>query len=490
MTLVDRRYSVAEGIAVKAPCRAATTANITLSGEQAIDGVAIVEGDRVLVKNQSTGSQNGIYDASTGNWTRARDFDGAFDIVTGTRIFVTAGSANGGAEFVVTTTGTITIDTTSIAFSSIIATATASAAAAAASASAASTQASAAAASAVAAAASAIAATPPPIPYSAGMVNGTIVESRAGNAITFTIKTLAGATPSSTDKVRFLFRNVTEATGDYSLVELTSALSITISAGSTLGFSNSTPSRLWIVAVNNAGTPELAVLNCLFGGTITFPLGGWGITSTTAEGGGGAADSSYVPYSATARTAKPYVTLGYAAWESGLGTAGTWNAAPTRIQLYGPGVPLPGVEIQRRRSSTAAVATGMTVVPYDDTIPQNTEGDQYMTIGITATSACNLISVKAQGVFANTAVCEIIGAIFRDSGTDAIAAAMFYQGVVSTPLTVLVDHLVLAATTASSTFNLRAGGHLAGTTTFNGGAGARKMGGVMNSFMEVCEIMT
>lgn len=115
MTLIDRRYSVAEGTAVKAPCRVATTANITLSGEQTIDGVAVVDGDRVLVKDQSTASENGIYTASTGNWSRARDWDGAFDVVTGTRIFVNLGTANARTEWVITTTGEITVDTTSVA---------------------------------------------------------------------------------------------------------------------------------------------------------------------------------------------------------------------------------------------------------------------------------------------------------------------------------------------------------------------------------------
>jgi uncharacterized cupin superfamily protein len=119
MTLIDRRYSVAEGTAVKAPCRAATTANITLSGEQTIDGVAVVEGDRVLVKNQTTGSQNGIYSVSTGNWTRTRDFDGAFDIVSGTRVFVTSGTVSAQVEFYVTTADPIVVDTTSIAFSAV-----------------------------------------------------------------------------------------------------------------------------------------------------------------------------------------------------------------------------------------------------------------------------------------------------------------------------------------------------------------------------------
>src|SRR3977135_4462940 len=112
MTLIDRRYSVAEGTAVKAPCRAATTANITLGGLQTIDGIALAENDRVLVKNQSTGSQNGIYSASTGNWTRTRDFDGAFDIVSGTRVYVTSGSVSAQFEYVVSTADPITIDTT------------------------------------------------------------------------------------------------------------------------------------------------------------------------------------------------------------------------------------------------------------------------------------------------------------------------------------------------------------------------------------------
>lgn len=119
MTIIDRRYSVAEGTAIKAPCRAATTANITLSGLQTIDGVVVVEEDRVLVMNQTDGTTNGIYAASSGNWLRTRDFDGAYDIVCGTRVFVTTGTANAQVEFYVTTADPIVIDTTSIAFSAV-----------------------------------------------------------------------------------------------------------------------------------------------------------------------------------------------------------------------------------------------------------------------------------------------------------------------------------------------------------------------------------
>lgn len=137
MTIVDRRYSVAEGTAIKAPCRVGTTANITLSGLQTIDGVAVVADDRVLVKNQTTGSENGIYTASTGNWLRTRDFDGAYDVVTGSRVLVTAGSTQAGNEYYISTTGTITIDSTSIAFTEMPVPATLTAAVAAAEASAA-----------------------------------------------------------------------------------------------------------------------------------------------------------------------------------------------------------------------------------------------------------------------------------------------------------------------------------------------------------------
>lgn len=119
MAITDRRYSVSEGIAVKAPCKAATTANITLSGEQTVDGVSVVEGDRVLVKNQTTGSENGIYGVSTGNWQRTRDFDGAYDVVEGTRVLVMRGTINALREYYVATHDPITLDTTSLTFSQL-----------------------------------------------------------------------------------------------------------------------------------------------------------------------------------------------------------------------------------------------------------------------------------------------------------------------------------------------------------------------------------
>ena len=71
-TSTDRFNGLVGSAAIKLPCLAATTSNVTLSGEQSIDGVSLVEGDRVLVKNQTTGSENGIYVVSTGDWDKGK----------------------------------------------------------------------------------------------------------------------------------------------------------------------------------------------------------------------------------------------------------------------------------------------------------------------------------------------------------------------------------------------------------------------------------
>lgn len=121
-TSTDRRYGTASSAAIKAPVRCATTAAITLNGLQTIDGVTVVADDRVLVKNQSSGAENGIYVADTGDWVRDIDFKNNRDVVQGTRVLVNEGTTNANTEWGVTTSGTITIDTTSIAWAQLSAT--------------------------------------------------------------------------------------------------------------------------------------------------------------------------------------------------------------------------------------------------------------------------------------------------------------------------------------------------------------------------------
>jgi hypothetical protein len=109
--------SVSAGLDPKASVRAATTANITLSGAQTIDGVSIIAGDRVLVKDQSTGAENGIYVCASGAWTRADDADSSAEVTGGMFCFVAEGTANGDTGWVLVTNDTITLGSTSLVFS-------------------------------------------------------------------------------------------------------------------------------------------------------------------------------------------------------------------------------------------------------------------------------------------------------------------------------------------------------------------------------------
>ena len=113
-----------QGLDVKQSVRVATTAAINLSSDlnngDTIDGVTLVTGDRVLVKNQGTASENGIYVATaTGAASRSSDANGTADtgeLKSGTFTFVEEGTVNSDKGFVVSTNGTITVDTTGIAW--------------------------------------------------------------------------------------------------------------------------------------------------------------------------------------------------------------------------------------------------------------------------------------------------------------------------------------------------------------------------------------
>jgi hypothetical protein len=99
--------------------RAATTANITLSAPQTIDGVSVIAGDRVLVKNQTTASQNGIYVVAAGAWTRATDADSSAEVTSGMTVAVAEGTTLQNTIWLLTTDNPITLATTALAFTQI-----------------------------------------------------------------------------------------------------------------------------------------------------------------------------------------------------------------------------------------------------------------------------------------------------------------------------------------------------------------------------------
>jgi phage-related tail fiber protein len=105
-----------QGLDVKDSVRVATTANITLSGTQTIDGIAVVAGDRVLVKNQTTGSANGIYVVAAGAWTRSTDANTNAKVTAGMFTFVEQGTTNADSGWVLSTPNPITLGTTALTF--------------------------------------------------------------------------------------------------------------------------------------------------------------------------------------------------------------------------------------------------------------------------------------------------------------------------------------------------------------------------------------
>jgi len=102
----------ASGFSLIAPVRAATTENITLSGAQTIDGVAVVATDRVLAKNQTSPAENGIWVASAGAWSRASDFNETSEVVKGSYVIVNEGATQASSAWVLSTAGSIVVGTT------------------------------------------------------------------------------------------------------------------------------------------------------------------------------------------------------------------------------------------------------------------------------------------------------------------------------------------------------------------------------------------
>jgi hypothetical protein len=125
------------------------------------------------------------------------------------------------------------------------------------------------------------------------------------------------------------FRSSTASSGATTTRNVTAAISMTVSNGSTLGTVSAVASKLAILAIDNAGTVELAVVNANYSGQLDER----NLISTTAEGGTGTADSGTVIYSTTARTSVPFRIVGYV--ESTQATAGAYATAPSNIAGMG-----------------------------------------------------------------------------------------------------------------------------------------------------------
>jgi hypothetical protein len=146
-----------------------------------------------------------------------------------------------------------------------------------------------------------------------------------------------------------------------------------------------------------------------------------------------------------------------------------------------------GMAVQTAFTVLSSASTGTTVIPGDNTIPQNTEGDQYMTLAITPKATTHTIVIEATLMLANSVANYLVAALFQDTTANAIATSAAYQTTANGLVCLKILHAMTAGTTSSTTFKVRAGGVSAGTTTFNGNAGGSLFGAITKSSMVITE---
>src|SRR5688572_14972828 len=163
---------------------------------------------------------------------------------------------------------------------------------------------------------------------------------------------------------------------------------------------------------------------------------------------------------------------------------GTLNAA---AGLYIAGH---GTVAQTVIASTNAYVTCGTILPNDDTIPQNTEGNEVLTASITPTNPSSILLITFTGFVGGGANQTIAAALFVDSTANALNAtvgAIAGAGSINTNLT--LQHQVSAGSTAARTYKIRIGSATAADAFLNGDSGGRQFGGVATSVLKVEEIL-
>ena len=149
-----------------------------------------------------------------------------------------------------------------------------------------------------------------------------------------------------------------------------------------------------------------------------------------------------------------------------------------------------GRAVQIVEDVDGALATGTTILPHDNTTPQNTEGDEYLSVAITPTDAASTLIIEALvHIGGSNTSPRAAAALFQDSTANALATGWLRMGAQSNPASQIeLTHTMAAGTTSATTFKIRAGQSVSGTTTFNGLSGAPFYNGTIVSFLRITEI--
>ena len=148
-----------------------------------------------------------------------------------------------------------------------------------------------------------------------------------------------------------------------------------------------------------------------------------------------------------------------------------------------------GKLLQQVNTQTGAVSTGTTIFPEDDSIPQNTEGDEYMTLSITPKSATSVINIEVHVFYSQSTGTRSGIGLFKDSDADALAFTSNFIKDSTSMSNMQVFYSETSGNTTARTYKVRCGNiQNAGTFTFNGQSGNRKFGGTVLSTIRILEI--
>lgn len=146
------------------------------------------------------------------------------------------------------------------------------------------------------------------------------------------------------------------------------------------------------------------------------------------------------------------------------------------------------VVLQTASTFDGAVATGTATIPKDDSIPQDTEGTQFMSLSFTPVSAASTLLIEACIYISNSLAAQpTIAALFLSGTADAIGVGHMLNSNAAQPTLITLSAKIASGSTSAKTFTVRAGSSAAATVTFNGASGARLFGGVFSSFIKVTE---
>ncbi len=135
----------------------------------------------------------------------------------------------------------------------------------------------------------------------------------------------------------------------------------------------------------------------------------------------------------------------------------------------------------------SAIDSGTTIIPLDDTIPQITEGDEYMTLAITPKRSDSKLLIEVQAAFNASISVMVVGALFRDATVDAVGAVVEPIRAINWNNTMVFSFEVNSTATSLTTFRFRMGPDNAATVRFNSQTAGRIFGGISNSHIKITE---